>query len=321
MIGAYLFQACDALALDGPALLRRAHIADEVFTQPEPAISADSYVKFWSALATATNRPDAARIVGALAGASATNKMHLISYGSATIKHYLENLVYYGPLIAVPLSKLTYANGRFEIARMRDDACVAADFHIQVQFVALVESIRFAAGLPVMPKRVMIQATSNAKGHAVPPDSLADLAGYFGVPVELGTESFILFDDDVEGLPIRMQSWLLWSSVRDKLDALLWEELQYMPMHKQVERALEALLPSGKSSLDAVALHLAVSQRTLQRRLQDENTNFRMVLLETRRRLAQYYARMGGLKKSEIAQRLGFQDINSYYRVAQHWRL
>lgn len=82
-----------------------------------------------------------------------------------------------------------------------------------------------------------------------------------------------------------------------------------------------ALLPSGKSSLDAVALHLAVSQRTLQRRLQDENTNFRMVLLETRQRLAKYYARMGGLKKSEIAQRLGFQDINSYYRVAQHWRL
>ena len=61
-----------------------------------------------------------------------------------------------------------------------------------------------------------------------------------------------------------------------------------------------ALLPSGKSSLDAVALHLAVSQRTSQRRLQDENTNFRMVLLETRQRLAKYYARMGGLKKARL---------------------
>ena len=130
-----------------------------------------------------------------------------------------------------------------------------------------------------------------------------------------------VFDDYVEGLSFRMQSWLLWSSVRDKLDALLWDELQYMPMHKQVEWALEALLPSSKSSLDAVALHLAVSQRTLQQRPQGENTNFRMVLLETRRRLAQNYARVGGLKKSKIAQRLGSQDINSYYRVAQHWRL
>jgi len=94
MIGAYIFQACDALDLDGPALLRRADIADDVFAQAEPAISAGSYVKFWSVLAAATNRSDAVRIIGSLAGSSATNKMHLISYGSANTKNYLETLVH-----------------------------------------------------------------------------------------------------------------------------------------------------------------------------------------------------------------------------------
>jgi len=321
MIGAYIFQACDALDLDGPALLRRADIADDVFAQAEPAISAGSYVKFWSVLAAATNRSDAVRIIGSLAGSSATNKMHLISYGSATTKNYLETLVHYGPLIAAPLSKLTYANGRFGINHLRDEICATTDFHTKVQMVALVETIRTATGQPVIPKQVMMRDDRDDGRHQAPADCFTDLGRYFGVAVERGAESCIMFDDDTEGLPFRMQSWLLWSSVRDKLDALLWQELRLMLTHKLVERALETLLPSGKSSLDAVALQLAVGQCTLQRRLQEENTDFRTVLLDTRKRLAKHYMRIGGLKKSEIARRLGFQDINSYYRLAQRWRV
>ena len=78
-----------------------------------------------------------------------------------------------------------------------------------------------------------------------------------------------------------------------------------MPTHKLVERALETLLPSGKASLDAVALHMAVGQCTLQRRLQEENTDFRTVLLDTRKRLAKHYMRIGGLKKKRDCPSIG----------------
>ena len=80
------------------------------------------------------------------------------------------------------------------------------------------------------------------------------------------------------------------------------------------------LLPSVHATIEAVAAHLAIGQRTLQRRLQDENTCFRCVLFATRQQLAQKYKRIGGLRQAEIAQRLGFQDVNSYYRVARFWR-
>jgi AraC-like DNA-binding protein len=79
-------------------------------------------------------------------------------------------------------------------------------------------------------------------------------------------------------------------------------------------------LPSGHATIEAVAAHLAIGQRTLHRRLQDENTCFRSVLFATRQQLAQKYNRIGGLRQAEIAQRLGFQDVNSYYRVARLWR-
>jgi AraC-like DNA-binding protein len=79
------------------------------------------------------------------------------------------------------------------------------------------------------------------------------------------------------------------------------------------------MLPAGTATMNAVARELAVSTRTLQRRLRDESTSFQAVLSETREALARHYLSSAGLTAAEIAFLLGYEDANSFYRAFHSW--
>lgn len=58
---------------------------------------------------------------------------------------------------------------------------------------------------------------------------------------------------------------------------------------ERVHALLLELLPSGEASIEAVAARMSLSKRTLQRRLEEENENFRALLNRTREDLARHY--------------------------------
>ena len=75
------------------------------------------------------------------------------------------------------------------------------------------------------------------------------------------------------------------------------------------------LLPSGSSSAGDVARKLAVSKRTLQRRLQSEDTSYQSVLNDVRKDVATRYLSNSSLSSAEIAYLIGFEDPNSFFRA------
>ncbi len=87
----------------------------------------------------------------------------------------------------------------------------------------------------------------------------------------------------------------------------------------RVKRAIVDALPSGTPDKNAVAKLLFMSSRTLQRRLADESTNFRALLLEVRRALAEKYILDKDMPLEEISYMLGFADISSFSRAFKQW--
>ncbi|MCP4941920.1 MAG: helix-turn-helix transcriptional regulator [Planctomycetaceae bacterium] len=79
------------------------------------------------------------------------------------------------------------------------------------------------------------------------------------------------------------------------------------------------LLPSGRTQIEDVARELALSKRSLQRRLAEEGTTWLEVLNGARERLARHYLKTTGLGVSEISFLLGFDDPNSLFRAFQRW--
>lgn len=78
-------------------------------------------------------------------------------------------------------------------------------------------------------------------------------------------------------------------------------------------------LPEGEVSQDKLAECLAISPRTLQRRLEANQTNWQQLLDSTRQTLARRYLLDNGLTLAEIALLLGYSEQSAFTRAFQRW--
>jgi AraC-like DNA-binding protein len=83
--------------------------------------------------------------------------------------------------------------------------------------------------------------------------------------------------------------------------------------------AIAVQLRDGNVGIASVATAMAVSARTLQRRLREEGTTFEAALDETRFALATSYLRDPTLAVAEIAWLVGYAEIATFYRAFRRW--
>lgn len=87
----------------------------------------------------------------------------------------------------------------------------------------------------------------------------------------------------------------------------------------RVRRAIWPHLSEGQPSIGAIAADLAVSSRTLQRRLREEDTSYGEVVENLRREKAVLLLRDPHLAVYEIGYLLGYSDPSAFYRAFRRW--
>jgi AraC-like DNA-binding protein len=87
----------------------------------------------------------------------------------------------------------------------------------------------------------------------------------------------------------------------------------------RVQAALMDQLPNGNVTDDSVAESLHMSVRTMHRKLTDVDNNFRNLLVEMRRSLAEQYIMDNSLTLTEISLLLGFSEPSSFSRAFKNW--
>ncbi|WFU42044.1 AraC family transcriptional regulator [Bradyrhizobium sp. CB82] len=87
----------------------------------------------------------------------------------------------------------------------------------------------------------------------------------------------------------------------------------------RVRESIVRRLPDGEPRRDEVAVELCMSERTLQRRLEEEATSFVQLLDDTRRELADQYLGRLHLSLGQAAYLLGFADQSSFFRACRRW--
>lgn len=90
-------------------------------------------------------------------------------------------------------------------------------------------------------------------------------------------------------------------------------------VYEDVIGLIRTLLPTGSSSSEAIASHLAMHKRTLQRHLNREGTSYEQLLKNERRNLAHQYLLEPKLKLSQIAGLLGYSEQSAFNRACRHW--
>ena len=90
-------------------------------------------------------------------------------------------------------------------------------------------------------------------------------------------------------------------------------------LRASVENEAQKLLPHGKAQRQNVAKRLAMSTRTLARKLASEGTTFEDVVDELRRSLALQYINTPSISLSQMAWLLGYEGSTSFNHAFRRW--
>lgn len=178
------------------------------------------------------------------------------------------------------------------------------------EIVFLVNLLRRATRHRVVPRAVSLPGPLSAKPA---------FEDWFGCPVEYGdTACFSLQPIDAMR-PFLTHDNQMWLAFEPALRRRMEDARDILTTRARVENALMELLPSGRTHIDDVAREMAISRRSLQRRLSEEGTSWLDVLNSARDKLARHYLKNTSLGASEVSFLLGFEDPNSFYRAFRRW--
>ncbi|MFA0945251.1 MULTISPECIES: AraC family transcriptional regulator [Pseudomonas syringae group] len=104
-----------------------------------------------------------------------------------------------------------------------------------------------------------------------------------------------------------------------ELDRRLQKQALSLSLAEQIRWVLRSRLTAGRPDVRSVAAELAMSERSLQRKLTDEGLTFQGLLGETRHQLALEYLADPTLSLMEVAYMLGYEDQNSFFRSFRQW--
>jgi len=109
------------------------------------------------------------------------------------------------------------------------------------------------------------------------------------------------------------------STERPSGSYLLDEPLSSEDLLSPLRSYLRGIFASGTPEMKHAARRLGMSTRTLQRRLHRVGTSFTQEVDETRRALACQLVMEADCPLREIAMRLGFVDVGSFFRAFRRW--
>ncbi len=106
------------------------------------------------------------------------------------------------------------------------------------------------------------------------------------------------------------------------LDAVLADYLKRMEDNNilsRVRREIMTLMATEEPSLELLAETMAMSPRTLQRKLVAKGSGYRQLVDEVRREMAEQLVQKSQLSFTDIAFQLGFRDASNFSRVFRRW--
>ena len=145
------------------------------------------------------------------------------------------------------------------------------------------------------------------------------LEAYFRAPVEYDADINILsFDKQLVNTPLSNANPEL-ARINDQAVIEYMARFDRDSLTMQVRSRIIERLHDGTPNQETIAQSLNVSLRSLQRKLNDEDTNFKTLLESTRRELALHYIRETHRSLGEITYLLGFSEPSNFTRAFKRW--
>jgi AraC-like DNA-binding protein len=215
------------------------------------------------------------------------------------------------------------ANEAFRLTQRSGDSAIEFEFvglpryaarhNMEYVVAGIGTALRTITGRKVAPTKVAFAHNRNS--------NVREFERFFGCPVEFGAPSNLLsISADALRLPLITADPKLLRVLRPYCDAAAKERnVKPGTLRSAVEAEVEKLLPHGKAKAETVAEALALSLRTLARRLAEEGTTYGDVVDQLRKSLATQYLNDPGMSLGQIAWLLGYEGPTSFNHAFKRW--
>jgi AraC-like DNA-binding protein len=259
------------LVLSSRDLLRHARLPLDLFNRNAPTLTPEDFFRLWHCLEHLLDNPASPLMLGQSVSVEAFSPPIFACFCSPNLNTALARLSKYKRLMG-PLRLDITAGGRETVAVFGGlpDEMPPPPSMIATELVFLVHMARLATRENVVPARVFV------------PTRLAEserFEAFFGTAVSPGPASGVSFRAEDALKPFLTTHQGMWPLLEPQLQSRLRDLSVDAGFRARVRACLVEVLASGQFTMSDMANRLAVSTRTLQRRLRDEGTNFQNELV------------------------------------------
>ena len=312
-VTAAVLRAARDAGADGDALLATASLSQAELADPDGRIPFQRHLRLVHAL-SALPRPIGLEL-GSRLGVEGLGVIGYAMQHDATLGSALAWLERYRAVVlddVVARMEEGKVGGRASIAFCH----VVPPFLVQLREPAEIwaagqlAALRRLTGRDLVPWEVHLphRAPANAERHEA----------FFRAPIRWEAVRIELhFDPAILDVPLARAHPELFRYLERRAEALR-DELP-SSIRARVRHLVERSLADGEPRIETLASELAMSARTLQRRLAEEGITFADLLDEVRRERAELLLRDPRLALSEIAFVLGYSEPSAFFRSFRRW--
>jgi AraC-like DNA-binding protein len=306
------WRAIQRIGLTPAAVLRQARLPATLHLGEHSTVTTAQYFALWKALEDLAADPDIGIKLVERTDTAAHPPSSLAAFFARDYRDSLHRIARFKRLCTPEQVNITENRGQCTITiewlyATEPEPALAVD----VTFATLLELGRRGTGQHLTPRRVEF-ARSGPKSEVH--------RAYFGCPIRHGARhnALMLHSADLDR-PFPGHNPELLAILTPALASALGELQAQSSTSEQVKVVLKRSLASGRPELSDVARDLGMSERTLQRRITDEGTTFRELLVTARQELGRRLLSDPSAEIDEVACLLGYQDASSFYRAFRDW--
>ncbi|MBX2803664.1 MAG: AraC family transcriptional regulator [Myxococcales bacterium] len=299
------------VGVDHVDVLRRARLPEDLLNREGVRLTTEAFLRFSEALDASVEDPSFwVQLTEAMSPEWFMPPV-FAALCSPDLATATERLARFKPLIAPITLDIRDGPGGLELTYRWKDATLRPPAYMHgLEALFVVKLARLGTRVRIRPTEVVVPQL---------PRDPRPFEEFLGVRMKRGDVIRVRFDDADARRPFLTANSAMWRIFEPELRKRLADLEGDATFAERTRAVLLEALPSGQFAIDAVARRLAVSSRTLQRRLSDEGTSFKEVVGVTRESLARHYLHRTHLTSTEIAFLLGFEEPTSFFRAFQRW--
>lgn len=277
------------------------------------AVSTAQFFELWHGIAQASADPAVGLALACTLEGAVMPPAFLAAYHARDYRDALQRVARFKRLCAPEELTLAASGERVEVTLnwTETQGARVPPALVDASMAALLELGRRGTGVPIAPLRVEL---------ARPSGDLVTYERYYGCPVHFAArrDCLVLHPADLDR-PFASYNGELLEMLAPVLEARLAKHAASVSLSEQVQWVLRRRLTAGRPDVRSVASELALSERSLQRRLTEEGESFQGLLSQTRHQRALEYLAQPELAIVDVGYLLGYEDQNSFFRAFRQW--